>query len=96
MRNVDMVFGDTGVADHSLKETLSAGDINWMLLAHGDRIGYLNERVMLSPAFFVPDEYENTKQGLDASVVGRKRDFDEGMVNIPVHSPRPTRECEPI
>jgi hypothetical protein len=91
----DMVFV-TSRSGPYLKEILSSGDINWMLLARGDKDKLFGMSDIFSPAFHIPSEYENTKQAMTMRVVGRKKNFDEGSVNIPGSSPSENTRIETI
>ena len=78
----DLVFV-TPRSGPNIKEILSAGDIKWMLLTSEPKQRLFGASDIFSPAFHIPDEYENTKQAMTMRIIGKKKNFEEGAVNIP-------------
>jgi len=78
----DMVFV-TSRSGPNLKEIVSSADINWMVVTRGDRDRIMGISDVFTPAFYIPQEYENTKQAITLRPVGKKKDFDESTINIP-------------
>jgi len=91
----DMVFV-TSRSGPNLKEIISSRDINWMIVARGDRDRLMGISDVFSPAFYIPQEYENTKQAITIRPVGRKKDFDESTVNIPATAASQNARIETI
>jgi hypothetical protein len=91
----EMVFVTSRMGPY-FKEILSSGDINWMLLAKGDKDKLFGISDIFSPAFHVPSEYEDTKQAITMRIIGKRKDFDEGKINIPGSSAAQNTRIETI
>jgi len=66
-----------------LKEILSSDDIKWMLSVEDAKPKLFGMSDIFSPAFYISPDYEDAKQAMTMRIIGKKKNFDEGTINIP-------------